>query len=145
MLEIVVPGEPVAKGRPRMRVADMQGKQRAVAYTPSKTRRYEDLVALAAQEAMQGADPLDEAIVVSIAAHLPIPASWSKKRQRLAEEGEIHPEKRPDLDNFVKAGIDGCNKVVFRDDSLIVDLRAVKVYSTRPRLVITVWTRPELR
>lgn len=138
VIEIVVPGEPVAKGRPRMRVGNIRGAQRAMAYTPAKTRRYEGLVELAAQEAMAGAPPLEDALKASIVAFVPIPASWSRKRQGMAELGEIHPAKRPDLDNFVKAGIDGCNGIVFRDDSQIVDLRASKSYSRRPRLEIRV-------
>ena len=47
-----VPGEPQGKGRPRIgRVG-----QHARMFTPAKTVAYEGLVALAAQEAMQGRD-----------------------------------------------------------------------------------------
>ena len=45
---------------------------------------------------------------------------------------------RPDLDNFVKAAIDGCNKIVFTDDSRITKMFAVKQYSLRPRLEIRI-------
>lgn len=138
MIEIIIPGEPVAKGRPRMRVADMKGAKRAVAYTPSKTRRYEDLVKLAAAEAMGERDPMEGPVVAVILAYLQIPASWSKKRQRLAELGEIAPAKRPDVENLVKSALDGCNKIVFRDDSQVCELRAVKAYSRRPRLEIRI-------
>ncbi len=73
---------------------------------------------------------------VSIAAYLPIPTSWSGKRQRMAERGLIKPTKRPDCDNYLKAALDSCNGIVFRDDSQIVDARVVKAYARKPRLEI---------
>ena len=138
VIEITIPGEPVPKGRPRTTVRPIRGRPMAMHYTPAKTRDYENLVRLAAGRVMDGREPLDEAVVVSVAAFVPIPGSWSQKRQRLAELGAIAPAKRPDLDNFVKAGMDGCNQIVFTDDAQIVDLRATKFYSRRPRLEIRV-------
>ena len=135
IIEIVVAGEPVAKGRPRVTTAG--GFART--YSPAKTRNYENLIRMAAGEAMRGADPLVGPVQMEMHAYLPIPTSWSGKRQRLAEEGEILPAKRPDLDNFTKAALDGCNGIVFKDDALVCDLHAVKVYSRRPRLVIRIW------
>ena len=43
--------------------------------------------------------------------------------------GEQRPMKKPDLDNVVKAVLDGCNAVAFRDDALVVELTARKLYA----------------
>jgi Holliday junction resolvase RusA-like endonuclease len=133
-IRIVVDGAPAAKGRPRLGIV----KGHAMAFTPDKTRSYEAIVRHAASQEMGGRTPLDEALVVDVRAYLPVPRSWSGKKQRAALGGEIRPTGRPDCDNFIKAALDACNTVVFRDDSLIVELRASKSYSDRPRLEIEV-------
>ena len=69
-----------------------------------------------------------------------IPRSWSKKKTAAALAGKVWPLSVPDLSNYAKAAEDGLNKVVFRDDSLIVELAARKLYSDRPRLVVQVET-----
>jgi Holliday junction resolvase RusA-like endonuclease len=71
-------------------------------------------------------------------AFIEIPASWSKKKRAGAIDGSVLPVSRPDLDNYVKAALDGMNEVVFSDDSQIVHLIAIKSYDENPRLVITV-------
>lgn len=134
-VRIVVDGAPTAKGRPRLGVSRAG---RAVAFTPSKTRSYEGVVRLAASEAMRGRDPFDVPLTVRVNAVLPIPGSWSKKKQEAARVGTLYPASRPDVDNFAKAALDACNTVVFRDDSLVCDLHVAKRYGTKPALMIEV-------
>ena len=50
MVAFVVPGEPVAKGRARAFIR----AGHVAHYTPEKTARFENLVKLAAQQAMNG-------------------------------------------------------------------------------------------
>ena len=138
VVEITIPGEPRPKLRARFAVRPINGRPTPVPYTPTKTRDYENLVKMAAHEAMAGEAPFDEALVASVVVYLPIPESWSKKKKRMAELGEVAPASRPDLDNFVKAAIDGCNKIVFIDDSRIAKMFAEKRYSLRPRLEIRI-------
>ena len=45
---------------------------------------------------------------------------------------------RPDADNIGKAVTDGCNGIVWRDDSLIVDWRVTKTYALDPRVLVAV-------
>ena len=54
IIAFTIPGQPVAKGRPR---ACIRGGKVAT-YTPDNTARYENLVKLAAQEAMKGLPPI---------------------------------------------------------------------------------------
>lgn len=129
-LRFEVPGIPVAKGRAR--VTTIGGHARA--YTPAKTVAYESTVALMARQAMGASSPMAGPLAVSIIATWPIPASWSKKRR----ESEVFKASRPDLDNIAKAIGDGCNGIVWADDSQIVDLRCVKRYGQIPGVVVEV-------
>ncbi len=106
-------------------------------YTPDKTARYENLVRLAAQQAMGDAAPVEGAVTLVVRAFLSIPGSWSQKKQRAAALGEITPTKRPDLDNILKAIKDGANGVTWKDDSQVVDVRASKRYGS-PRVEVEV-------
>lgn len=134
-IRFALAGPPVAKGRPRFG-RDAAGK--AVAFTPLKTRDYQALLRAAARRAMAGAPPLEAPLRVTVRAFLAIPSSFSRKRAAAAERGELLPAVRPDLDNLVKLALDACNKVVFRDDALVVELVARKLYATEPRLDIEV-------
>lgn len=128
-LSITIPGAPVPKGRPR--VATFGGHARA--YTPSKTRRYEDLIRLEAGRAMEGRDQLDGAVSVRINAFMPIPKSLNKTKTAAAIIGDLRPLTKPDVDNFAKV-IDALNGIAWRDDSQVVHMVVAKHYSDRPRL-----------
>jgi Holliday junction resolvase RusA-like endonuclease len=52
--------------------------------------------------------------------------------------------RRPDADNYVKAALDAINAIVVADDSLVVEIDAVKRYATVPQLVITITPLPAL-
>jgi Holliday junction resolvase RusA-like endonuclease len=130
-ITIVIGGEAVAKGRPRM-------TRRGFAYTPAATRKYEAHGRLAAQQAMDGRPPIDVPVRAEITVDLPVPMSWSGKRQDAALRGEISPTSRPDVDNYVKAALDAINAIVVSDDSLVVELRAIKQFGAVPKLVVTI-------
>lgn len=123
-LHFTIPGEPVAKGRARSFVRNGH----VAHYTPEKTARYENLVRLAAQQAMAGGAPIEGPVHLVVSACLGIPVSWSLKKQRAAAVGEIRPTKKPDLDNIVKAIKDGMNGVTWRDDAQVVEVEASKTY-----------------
>jgi Holliday junction resolvase RusA-like endonuclease len=134
IITITIPGAPVAKGRPR--VTSRGGFARA--YTPAKTRHYEDLIRCEAANRMGDNPPLDEPVAVCVTAYVAMPKRMSNKSRVDALDGVLKPVTRPDLDNYAKAALDGCNAVIFRDDSLVTDLIVRKRFSERPRLVITV-------
>ena len=132
-------GAPVAKGRARSRLVKGKGAAPFIqTYSPEKTRKYEDKLRYAAQMVMGDRVPLEGALAITVTAALPIAPSWSKKKQAAARAGEIWPTSRPDADNYLKAAKDGLNQVVYRDDSQVVIVTVVKVYSERPELLIVV-------
>lgn len=133
LIVVTVEGAPVAKGRPKLTT---KGKFPRV-YTPSKTRAYEDLIRCAAQKQMQDRPPVAGPVLLSVTAYVPMPKRLSKADRSAALDGTLKPVTRPDADNYAKAALDGCNAILFRDDSQVTDLIVRKRYSALPRLVIT--------
>ena len=134
MLTFEIPGDPVAKARPR--VAMVAGRARL--YTPAKTEKYEARVALFAKQAMAGRPVMVGPVALSVTALFPIPPSWPKKRQAAARAGTEQHTKRPDADNCAKAILDGLNGVVWKDDSQVVTLSIEKRYAEVPRVEVLV-------
>lgn len=122
--------DPVAEGRAR--AYRVGGFIRLV--TPEKTRHYKALVAELATNAMSGTEPLVGAVTARISVFLPIPASMSKKA-RTALQARFATRK-PDVDNLAKAIMDGCNRIVYLDDSQVVRLTIEKRYLDEPMTVV---------
>jgi len=133
-LSIVIPGEPVAKGRPRATTVGGHARM----YTPAKTRVFENLVASCAYGAMNGRPLLAGPLRLFAFFYRGIPKSFSKKKTIAADAGEIFPVTRPDFDNYLKGTLDGLNGVVFADDSQVVAAHVYKFYSLKPRTEITI-------
>jgi Holliday junction resolvase RusA-like endonuclease len=129
---VIITGEPVAKGRPRM-------TRRGFAYTPSATRKFEAHGRLAAQLAMDGRPPIQVPVRVELLIELPIPTSWSERKRAAAIVGDVRPTSRPDLDNFLKAILDAINTIVVADDAQIVEVCATKKFGIAPKMVATVF------
>lgn len=136
MIKLTVPGEPVAKARPRM---TRMGR----AYTPAKTVNYETLIQECFASTFPGHTPLEGALVLNVRAHFTVPASWSLKKQRQAYDGQLRPTKKPDIDNVIKC-MDALNGIAWKDDSQIVTVIASKWYSYRPRVEIEIAELGEL-
>ena len=135
VVTFTVPGVPQGKGRAR--IVKIRGSSRMA--TPQKTVDYEGLIAYAALQAMAGEPLIEDAAACNIFIYMPVPASWSDKKRRLALEGELLPTTKPDIDNVVKAVLDGCNGIVWWDDVQVVDLRVRKRYSGTPCVWVEVW------
>lgn len=144
MIEIRLDGDPVAKGRHRSKFMGMRtdeaGKQRPIImqHPDARTARYEDRVAWAAQVEMAGRPLLTDALWLELYVYVGVPASWSARKRSQALSGELRPTKKPDLDNFQKAICDALNRVVWVDDSQIVEVLCKKFYDLAPRIEIRV-------
>lgn len=136
---IRIPGEPKGKGRARSRYIQPHGRPGFVVnYTPTATRSYEGEIKFFAQQEMKGSAPIEATpLKVSVDAIFSVPQSWSNKKRERALCGLIRPTGKPDADNILKT-LDSLNKVVWRDDSQIVDARIRKLYGVIPALVITI-------
>lgn len=126
---ITIPGEPVAKGRPRH-------TRNGHTYTPKKTRDYEALVKNHIK--LQGGKITEGPVVVRVGVYRSIPKSFSKKKREQAINNEVVPDTRPDLDNYIKALLDASNGLLFQDDNQVVKLVASKHYAKMPYAEIEV-------
>lgn len=126
-ITFTVPGEPVAKGRPRM-------TRTGHVYTPPKTAEYEKRVKQCWKQqcgqGFAGGIPLK----ATIHGYFQIPKSLSKKR-RTALDGTPHI-KKCDADNLAKSVLDGLCGHAYLDDSAISVLVVTKRYSENPRVEV---------
>ena len=127
MKELFIKTVPIPKGRPRFYGGH--------AVTPEKTRKYEKLI----RDSWEHGIVEGKNIMVDIEFRIPIPQSYSKKKK--AELEWTPHNKKPDLDNLVKAVLDALNGVAFEDDSLISDINASKTYAEEPGVYIMVHGR----
>lgn len=131
-ITVIIPGDPQGKQRPRFR------KNGKGTYTPKQTRDYEGTIRLLASREMAGKEPLNIPVALELRAHFAIPQSWSQAKKMDALLGRVRPTAGLDVDNIVKAIMDGMNKVAYRDDCLVVSVTASKVYGQSPFVVATV-------
>ena len=113
MTAFIIPGKPVAKGRPRF----SNGR----AYTPAVTKAFEKKVRLCALRA--GVEKIDGPVDIRIVAVFSCPKADYRKRKPAKRR---HHLGKPDLSNVVKAVEDGLNGVLYNDDSQIARTYAQK-------------------
>ena len=133
-LTLTIPGEPVAKGRPRF--------YNGHAITPTKTVNYETLVK-EMWAVTHGQQMLAGELCASLTAYFAIPNSKSKAEKKRMLEGIVRPIKKPDIDNLIKSVLDSLNGIAYKDDSQIVTVTAAKYYSDTPRMELELWERPQ--
>jgi Holliday junction resolvase RusA-like endonuclease len=121
VIEFHVDGPVVGKARPRV--------TRNGTYTPAETVAYEYQIQRAAKRAMWGNQILLGPVRLHLEAGYQIPASFSQKKAQACMFGHVCPIVKPDLDNVLKALGDACNKVVWKDDSQIVEVSMRKKYT----------------
>lgn len=139
-IRIVVPGTPKPLPRNRHRIMNRKGGGPAfvVNYMPKEAAEEQSSIRWIANQAMNGRAPIDGTIDLRVVAFMPIPASWSKKKQAVALADQVRPTGRPDADNIIKLLKDCLTGVVLRDDSIITDMAMWKRYSSSPRLLVEV-------
>lgn len=97
---------------------------------------YKDSIQWQMKKQTKGHTLLTGALEVEILFHMPIPQSWSKKKQNEAI-GTYHT-KKPDSDNLVKSVFDSLNKIIWHDDNQVSRVIATKVYGKTPGIEIKV-------
>lgn len=141
MISFIVPGEPVAQGRVRA----ARTKRFIRFYDPGKSVDFKRKVALFAKRSGVGLSTLPACLLVQFYASRPL----RLMRQKDVNEAIPCP-CRPDLDNYIKAILDGLNGVVWKDDGQVYSVNASKWYHEKggkPRTEITIIfkIKPEAR
>lgn len=92
------------------------------AYIPAKENRFRENIKLLAKSQFKSR-PLTEALKVTLVFDFEKgPYSRMKK----------YVVKRPDIDNLSKSIFDSLNKIVWEDDSQIVEVHAYKIFGDKP-------------
>lgn len=133
-LSFEIPGRPTGKGRPKFA---RRGNVVAT-YTDAKTVSYENRVALFAHQAMRGRPMLDGPLHVTVLAYFAPPKSAPKARRAAMLAGQLRPTVKPDLDNIVKAVLDGLQGVAFVDDVTVTWINVGKFYADADRVIVSV-------
>jgi Holliday junction resolvase RusA-like endonuclease len=82
--------------------------------------------------------PLQLPIIVSVDFYYQIPASFSKAKKQLIQDGKLRPVVKPDIDNVAKGIMDSLNKIAYLDDNQVVGLITNKYYADEPKIVIKI-------
>jgi Holliday junction resolvase RusA-like endonuclease len=126
--------ETLWKERHRVKVITPKGRRPIPQmYTPAKTQKWEEHIAEHTLLQVRGAEvegdedftiPIKNSrIIMHVRFNLRKPKSYPKSR--------IHATSKPDLDNYVKAVLDGIvNAKLIEDDHFITDLTSIKRYAS---------------
>jgi len=153
-IKFTIEGQPVAKGRPRI-------LRNGRAYTPKKTKDYQDLV----KWSYKG-EKFEGAIGIEIELYYGISKTTKLKKDKLVEllkENGVNTEGskselwvrvceknivkailKPDLDNVAKAILDALNGIAYIDDNQVVELIVRKKRSVNPRAEVELYEVEEI-
>jgi Holliday junction resolvase RusA-like endonuclease len=132
-MQIFLAHQPIAKARHRHYLRG----DRVITFDPQEKDKLSAHGVLKSQINAKGFNLFQEGpLFMSLTNYVQIPQSWSLKKQ-IAMEGQ-ECVSRPDLDNYVKFYCDVLNGVAYEDDRQVTRLWAEKLYSSQPRVEITI-------
>lgn len=132
MIKIIVPGEPIAKARPKFA---RRGKF-VQTYNIQETEEGKFIAQVLAQA---NGKTIDGPIRMTMIATKSRPKSHygtGRNSGKLKPSAPALPATKPDLDNYIKFLCDCFNEILFRDDAQIVGIKAIKRYGKNPRTEI---------
>lgn len=124
MITIQVPGKPVPQ--PRHRV-----DSRGIHYLPKDhpVRGFKARVRVLARSKCNS--PLEGPVAVSVLLSIRKPKSLPKYKTWC--------DKKPDIDNYMKAVLDALNRIAYKDDGQIASIEFRKVYADNEMTLINIW------
>jgi len=124
IFETTIQITPVSIARPRF----FRRGEFVSTYTPQKTREFEQEIKRRVAKDFKGRLPFEFPVSVSLVFGMERPISVKRPL----------PSVKPDIDNLIKAILDPLNGIVFKDDALIVFIKAGKQYTETPFIYIKV-------
>ena len=117
LIAFTIPGISVPKARPRT----TKRGNRAIMYTPDKTKNFENYVKLVAAQHVPE-ELLTSALEVRLDFLFQRPKSLPKKIR--------YHTKKPDIDNLAKSVMDALEGIIYVNDAQVISLRVTKDYGT---------------
>jgi len=140
-IKMIIPGDPIPKGRPRFRVT--KGGY-VITYTPPKTQKEENRL-IGHFQKMIGLGihqfPLESVECMNIIWYFKRPQRLKKKS---SPKEKIPHTKKPDLDNLLKLPLDAMKGHILVDDCKIYKMAIEKYYCElggTPRVEIEIWKK----
>ena len=133
-IKLVVLGEPKAQTRHRhFKRGKFSGN-----YDPSADDK-QTFASILQQQAPK--EPISAPISLEVVFYMGRPKNHyksGKNSEMLKDTAPEYHSGRPDLDNMVKFVQDSLNTIYYKDDALISQITAKKIYSENPRTEITI-------
>ena len=135
-VELSVTGKPVGQPRVKSRSFIKNGKPISTVYTPKVADQWKSLVRLQARLKARRR-LLEGPLIVTLTFYMPRPKSHyrtGKYSDQLKDNAPTYHDKKPDIDNLVKAVFDaiGDSKVIWKDDNQVAAMNALVCYSKEP-------------
>lgn len=131
---IEIPGNPIAQVRHRHRLLNT-GK--VLVYDP-QAREKHLIKRVIEEELSAGEIPVYKYPDVAFTFFMPIPLRMRKAEKLKAQTERMRHVHKPDVDNLVKLYLDCLLGTVLHDDRVVSISGAVKLYSPRPRVIISI-------
>ena len=130
--KIVINLKPMAQSRPRF----ARRGRGVVAYEKKKMRTWRAECSKLIGEAFGTEKLIEGPLKIDATFYIQPPKyAFSKKKfKEKLEAEENFCSKKPDIDNYLKALLDSMTGIVFKDDGQVVECRARKLYSLKPRI-----------
>ena len=124
--------EPMAQSRPRF----ARRGRGVVAYEKKEMKVWRAECSKLISEAFETEKLIEAPLLIDVSFYIQPPKyiSSKKKFKEKLEAEEIFCGKKPDIDNYLKALLDSMTGIVFKDDGQVVECRARKLYSLKPKI-----------
>lgn len=128
--------EPTAQSRPRF----ARRGRGVIAYEKKEMKAWRAECSKLIKEAFGSERLIEGPLKIDVTFFIRPPKYISKKKKlkEKLEAEEIFCSKKPDIDNYLKALLDSMIGTVFKDDGQVVECRARKLYSLKPRIKFTI-------
>ncbi len=138
MVELVIPGKPIATARPRFAARTNKKTNKTHTHVYSSQETEAGLTYLSIQRQFTR-PPLTGAMHVDFEFYFRPPKSAGVKKTQDMLDGRIFHTSKPDFDNLQKFYCDVMKELVWIDDAYISSSTAKKAYSMDQRTVIRIY------
>ncbi len=123
MVDIIIPGAPVAKPRAKGYFNQKSGKMHHYYKNDKELKSFEQFIKMKASELFE--KPMTGPVCLSVHFLMPRPQNMMWKKREMPRTPNIH---RPDADNLLKMIEDCLNGIAYLDDAQITELHVWKEY-----------------